>query len=104
MQPGRPTQMKTVNVKVDLKRNAIPPMIKALSKGALTAVGIASGYCMTAYVPGSPEDIAATIAFFFWLLAGVDAIYEHIIRQTPDSRQEVIEEITRAQKTHLTIK
>lgn len=104
LQPGRAPQMKTVNVKVDIRRHAIPPMLKHLAAFALMMVGIAAGYFMTAYTPGSAEDVAATIAFFAWTFAAVEAIMDHIISKTPDSRQEVIEEITRAQKTHLTIK
>ena len=103
-QPDRPRQHKTVNVKVDVRHHAIPPMLKQLSSLALLATGAAAGYVMTAYVPGSPEDIAGTIAFVAWNVAATAAIMQHIISKQPSTRQEVIEEITRAQKTHLTIR
>lgn len=104
MQPERPRQMKTVNVKVDVRHHAIPPMLKHLSALALAATGVAAGTVMFAYPAGSPADIAGTVAFFAWNIAAVEAIMQHITSQKQDSRQEVIEEITRAQKTHLTIK
>lgn len=98
---GRP--QKTVQVSVKLERHAVPPMLKYLSIGALWAVGMGSGIVMFEFEPGSMADIAGTIAFSAWLAASVAAMMEHIMRQKPDSRREVIEEITRAEKTHLTI-
>lgn len=103
-QPNRPPHMKTVNVKVDVKHHAIPSMLMFLSRFALGILGVGSTIVMFAYPAGSPADIAGTIAFFAWNTAAVLAIMDHIISKQPSTRQEVIEEITRAQKTHLTIR
>lgn len=104
MQPGRPQLHKTVNVKVDVRHHDIPRMLKHLSRFALGGIGVAATIVMFEYEIGSPADIAGTIAFFAWNLAAVEAIMQHITSQKADSRQEVIEEITRAKTTHLTIR
>ncbi len=95
---------KTVNVKVDVKHHAIPPMLKHLSALALAATGVGAGTVMFLYEAGSHADIAGTIAFLAWNAAATIAIMQHITSQKTDSRQEVIEEITRAKTTHLTIR
>lgn len=92
-----------VKVSVNLNRHAVPRMLMHLSTGMLWMIGIGAGIVMFAFEPGSPADIAGTIAFSAWNLAAVQAVLEHIMKQKPDSRTEVIEEITRAEKTHLTI-
>lgn len=102
LQPKGP--QKTVNISVNLQRHAIPPMLKHLSALALIATGAGAGTVMFAFEAGSAADIAGTIAFIAWNLAATEAILKHIITQTPDSRSEVQEEITRAAKTHLIIK
>lgn len=104
LQPERVPIQKTVNVKVDVRHHAIPPMLRHLSSFMLALVGVGAAICSTVFDTGSPADIAGTIAFLAWNAAAVSAIMDHIISKQKDTRQEVIEEITRAQRTHLTIK
>lgn len=103
LQPRPPQPNKMVNVKVELKRNAIPPMLKWLAWLMLTILAYAVPAAWIFFDTGW-EKWAAFGAMVAWTGASVDAILEHIIKQTPDERREITQEITRAQQTHLMIK
>ena len=98
-----PQKVKQVNVRVELRKNKIPKSLILFTRILLTAVAFAAPLVWIHFDEGWARW-ASLLAMVAWTIASVDAVVEHIIKQEPDSRQEITEEIERAKNIHTIIK
>lgn len=74
--PRRPDVVKHLNIDVHRPRGT-GGFLNGMAHLALIATGWGAVWAFSAFPPGSPSDIAGTIALCAWMAAAVQAIIEH---------------------------
>lgn len=95
----RPRVIKHLDINVN-ERGHRSPFLNHMSSLGLFLVGWGAVWAFSAFPPGSPSDIAGTIALAAWMMAACEAITEHSHNAAQKKSQRSVEALIKEAIDH----